>query len=80
MGADETLGVRDSGSGIRVSGVVVTERPQAVFEVKLDSQQKVLAHVVGNAKRNFVRLVPGDRVEVELMPHDPTRGRIERKL
>jgi translation initiation factor IF-1 len=80
VGADETLGVRDSGSGIRVSGVVVTERPQAVFEVKLDSQQKVLAHVVGTVERNFVRLVVGDRVEVELMPHDPTRGRIQRKL
>jgi translation initiation factor IF-1 len=46
----------------------------------LDSGQKVLAHVVGTVKRNFVRLVPGDRVEVELMPQDPTRGRIQRKL
>ena len=43
-------------------------------------QQKVLAHLVGAVKRNFVRLVPGDRVEVELSPHDPTRGRITRKL
>jgi translation initiation factor IF-1 len=60
--------------------VVIGERPQAVFEVKLDSQQKVLAHVVGTVERNFVRLVAGDRVEVELMPHDPTRGRIQRKL
>ena len=39
-----------------------------------------VAHLVGVAKRNFVRLVPGDRVEVELAPHDPTRGRITRKL
>jgi translation initiation factor IF-1 len=51
-----------------------------VFEVRLDTQQKVLAHLVGTVKKNFVRLVPGDRVELELMPHDPTRGRIERKL
>jgi len=48
--------------------------------VKLENQQQVLAHVVGAVRRNFVRLVPGDRVEVELAPHDPTRGRITRKL
>ena len=66
--------------GVRVSGVVVKEKPQAAFEVKLDSQQTVLAHMVGVVERNFVRLVAGDRVEVELMPHDPTRGRIQRKL
>jgi translation initiation factor IF-1 len=59
---------------------VVAERPRLVFEVLLPTQQKVLAHLVGVVKRNFVRLVPGDRVEVELSPHDPTRGRITRKL
>lgn len=82
MGADETVkpGIGGQGSGIRVPAVVIQERPALVYEVVLDTQQKVLAHVVGNVKRNFVRLVPGDRVEVELMPHDPTRGRIERKL
>ena len=58
---------------------MVSERPQAVYEVKLDSQQAVLAHLVGVSERNFVRLVAGDRVEVELMPHDPTRGRILKK-
>jgi translation initiation factor IF-1 len=59
---------------------VLEERPSAVYKVVLDSQQQVLAHLVGTVKRNFVRLVPGDRVEVELTPHDPTRGRITRKL
>ena len=63
-----------------VEAVVVEERPRALYEVVLPTQQKVLAHVVGTVKRNFVRLVPGDRVEVELAPHDPTRGRITRKL
>ena len=52
----------------------------AIYSVVLEGQQKVLAHLVGAVKRNFVRLVPGDRVEVELSPHDPTRGRITRKL
>jgi translation initiation factor IF-1 len=63
-----------------VEATVVKERPSAIYEVKLGSQQQVLAHVVGAVKRNFVRLVPGDRVEVELAPHDPTRGRITRKI
>ena len=80
MGSDETLGIRGQGSGVRVPAVVVQERPALVYEVVLDTQQKVLAHTVGQAAKNFVRLVPGDRVEVELMPHDPTRGRIQRKL
>ena len=81
MGADETLeGAGGHGPGARVEAVVVAERPNAVFEVVLDTQQKVRAHLAGEGQRNFVRLVPGDRVEVELMPHDPTRGRIQRKL
>ena len=63
-----------------MTGTVVEERPRAIFEVVLPTQQKVLAHLVGMVKRNFVRLVPGDRVEVELSPHDLTRGRITRKL
>ena len=62
------------------AGAVVEERPAAVYLVKLDSGQPVVAHLVGTVKRNFVRLLPGDRVEVELAPHDPGRGRIVRKL
>ena len=71
MGADEA---------VRVLATVVDERPSLVFEVRLDTEQQVLAHLAGTVKRNFVRLVPGDRVEVELSPHDPTRGRITRKI
>jgi len=58
----------------------VEERPSAIYELVLENQQKVLAHLVGAVERNFVRLVPGDRVEVELSPNDPTRGRILRKI
>jgi translation initiation factor IF-1 len=65
---------------VKVEAVVVEERPSALFEVALPAGQKVLAHAVGAVKRNFVRLVPGDRVEVELSPHDPGRGRITRKI
>ena len=63
-----------------VEATVVEERPSAIYQVVLENQRQVLAHVVGTVKRNFVRLVPGDRVEVELAPHDPTRGRIVKFL
>ena len=65
---------------VRVQATVVEERPSAIYKVVLETRQEVLAHLVGVVKRNFVRLVPGDRVEVELTPHDPTRGRITRKV
>lgn len=63
-----------------VTAVVAEERPSLVFKVVVDGRHEVLAHLVGSVKRNFVRLVPGDRVEVELSPQDPTRGRITRKI
>ena len=50
-----------------------------MYEVVLETQQKVLAHLVGTVKRNFVRLVPGDRVEVELVAARSDAGRITRK-
>ncbi len=71
MGADQA---------VKVPATVVEERPSLIFQVVLDTRQQVLAHLAGTVKRNFVRLVPGDRVEVELSPHDPTRGRITRKI
>lgn len=81
MGADETLRTGDWGSGTgSVEATVLEELPSAVYAVRLGSRQRVLAHLIGTVKRNFVRLVPGDRVEVRLMPHDPGRGRILRKL
>ncbi len=63
-----------------VSGTVLEELPRAMYRVELDSKQHVLAHAAGVVKRNFVRLLPGDRVEVELAPRDWTRGRITRRL
>ena len=65
---------------VTVEATVVEERPSLVYKVLLANQQPVLAHLVGTVERNFVRLTPGDRVEVELAPHDPTRGRITRKV
>ena len=63
-----------------VEARVIEELPRAVYRLELASRQQVLAHVVGTVKRNFVRLLPGDRVEVELSPHDWTRGRITRRV
>ena len=63
-----------------VQAVVVELLPHAVVRVKLENQDVVLAHAAGTTKTNFVRVRPGDRVEVELSPHDPGRGRIIRLL
>ena len=59
---------------------MVEELPQLVFRVDLGKGHQVLAHAVGMKERNFVRLLPGDKVEVELAQADVTRGRILRKL
>ena len=63
-----------------VEAVVVELLPSAIVKVKLENEAVVLAHAAGAAKANFVRVRPGDRVQVELSPHDPGRGRIVRKL
>jgi translation initiation factor IF-1 len=65
------------------SGVVarvVELLPRATYRVETEHRQLVLAHAAGATRRNFVRLRPGDRVRVELSPHDPTRGRITELL
>jgi translation initiation factor IF-1 len=59
-----------------VTAIVLEELPSALYRVELENKQQVLAHLIGTVKRDFVRLRPGDRVRVELSPHDLTRGRI----
>jgi translation initiation factor IF-1 len=59
---------------------VVEEAPNGMYRVELANKALALAHPGGEQVRNFVRLLPGDRVEVALAPDDPTRGRITRKL
>ena len=63
-----------------VEAIVVELLPNAVVRVKLENQDLVLAHPAGATKTNFVRVRPGDRVQVELSPHDPGRGRIVKLL
>ncbi|MBM3214919.1 translation initiation factor IF-1 [Candidatus Poribacteria bacterium] len=62
--------------GIEMEGVVNESLPNAVFRVKLDNGHEVLAHISGRMRVNYIRIVPGDRVKVELSPYDLTRGRI----
>jgi translation initiation factor IF-1 len=62
--------------GIRVEGVVEESLPNAMFKVKLENDHEVLAHVSGKMRMHFIRILPGDRVQVELSPYDLSRGRI----
>ena len=61
---------------IEVEGVVVEPLPNAMFRVKLDNDHVVLAHISGKMRKYYIRILPGDRVTVELSPYDLTRGRI----
>lgn len=62
--------------GIKVEAVVVEALPNAQFRVKLDNGHLVLAHISGKMRQNFIRILPGDKVTVELTPYDLSRGRI----
>lgn len=61
---------------IEVQGTVVEALPNAMFKVKLENDHEVLAHVSGKLRMNFIRILPGDKVTLELSPYDLTRGRI----
>ena len=61
---------------IEVEGSVIESLPNAMFRVKLDNGHIVLAHISGKMRKFYIRILPGDRVTVELSPYDLTRGRI----
>jgi len=61
---------------IEVEGTVVESLPNAMFRVKLDNEHIVLAHISGKIRMNFIRILPGDKVKLELSPYDLNRGRI----
>jgi len=61
---------------IEVEGVVTESYPNAMFEVELPNGHKILAHVSGKMRMNYIRIYPGDKVKIELSPYDLTRGRI----
>jgi translation initiation factor IF-1 len=61
---------------IKVEGVVRETLPNAMFKVELENKHQVLAHISGKMRMHFIKILPGDKVSVELSPYDLTRGRI----
>jgi translation initiation factor IF-1 len=61
---------------ILVEGTVVEPLPNAMFRVELENGHKILAHISGKMRMHYIRIAPGDRVQVELTPYDLSRGRI----
>jgi translation initiation factor IF-1 len=62
--------------GIQVEGTVIEPLPNAMFRVELENKHIVLAHISGKMRMHFIKILPGDKVTVELSPYDLTRGRI----
>jgi translation initiation factor IF-1 len=65
---------------IEVEGTVVETLPNAMFRVELENGHQVLTHVSGKMRKHFIRILPGDKVKIELSPYDLTRGRIVYRL
>ncbi len=61
---------------IEVEGTVIEPLPNATFRVELDNGHRILAHISGKMRMHYIKILPGDRVKVELSPYDLTRGRI----
>ncbi len=61
---------------IQVEGIVLETLPNAAFKVKLDNNHEILAHISGKMRMNYIRILPGDKVLLELSPYDLKRGRI----
>lgn len=65
---------------IKVTGTILEALPGAQFRVELENSHSIIAHVAGKMRKHYIRLVPGDKVEVELTPYDLTKGRISFRL
>lgn len=61
---------------IEVEGIVADALPNAVFKVKLENGHEIIAHISGRLRQNYIKILPGDRVTIELSPYDLSRGRI----
>lgn len=64
------------GDVFEVEGTVIEKLPNAMFQVEIEGGHKLLAHISGKLRMNFIRVLPGDKVTVELSPYDLTKGRI----
>jgi translation initiation factor IF-1 len=61
---------------IEMEGTILEKLPNAMFQVELENGHKILAHISGKLRMNFIRIIPGDKVRVEMSPYDLTKGRI----
>ncbi|MCL5966241.1 MAG: translation initiation factor IF-1 [Deltaproteobacteria bacterium] len=62
--------------GVEVEGTVIEPLPNAMFRVQLDNKMTILAHISGKMRMHYIKILPGDRVTVQMTPYDLTRGRI----
>ena len=65
---------------IEIEGTILESMPNAMFKVKLENEHEILAHISGKIRKNFIRILPGDRVKVEMTPYDLSKGRITFRL
>ncbi|GBE17112.1 translation initiation factor IF-1 [bacterium BMS3Abin15] len=65
---------------IKLEGTIAETLPSTTFKVKLENGHEILAHISGRMRVNYIRLLPGDKVEVEMSPYDLTKGRIIKRL
>ena len=65
---------------IELEGTIIESMPNAMFRVELENGHEILAHISGKIRKNFIRILPGDRVKVEMTPYDLSRGRITFRL
>lgn len=63
-------------SSIRVDGTILEALPNAMFKVKLENGHEILAHISGKMRMNYIKILPGDKVTLEISPYDLTKGRI----
>jgi translation initiation factor IF-1 len=70
------MGIMAKEEAIEVEGRVIEPLPNAMFRVELENGHRVLAHISGKMRMHFIKILPGDKVTVELSPYDLTRGRI----
>lgn len=68
--------VKKDSDSVRTEGIILEALPNTTFMVELDAGHKLLAYVSGRMRMNYIRILPGDRVVLEISPYDPTRGRI----
>ena len=61
---------------IELEGTIIESMPNAMFKVKLENEHEILAHISGKIRKNFIRILPGDKVRVEMTPYDLSKGRI----